>query len=520
LKCAGCGKEYEDSFSYCPYCGVGKRGESGAAKKDRARPVPRVVPAAASGYSEDLAAGDKVTIDEKTPTEAPKMGWIPIAAIVIAVLAVVGWVLVGAFIGTGESSDEVETEAVAEDVIDNVTNEDFEAIFDDLDSSDQPLVGLLISGATEQDPGDILILKPDADLRDKDVTREFVEEYFASIKKYLQKGDVKSIDSRKLVEESNYVVAVHSFDSDVAFPLMEINTGDGWKVDLSSLLLISSGGTASAYIRDSVEALLAKPTTARCEKALKILDAAGGLEEKYDLCLMPETESLLSSEVVEGLTEGKEVTQRFERLRLKAEELEKMASSSDDDSIGEAELPQQKPPIVGEGDTVTAPFDLNQGLVIFHFDYQAEGWFSVGLLTESGREVDRTESLQGPLVASNALGVRKGTYVLEVKAQGPWTVGIEEPAPLAVRYPPLSCEAAGPVATPFFQTRGGPLMFTMDFKGDGDFVVTVMEAGGNSIALVANETGPFNGSRLVSLRRDVNYLLNVEADGPWAISID
>jgi len=36
----------------------------------------------------------------------------------------------------------------------------------------------------------------------------FVDGYFASIGKYLQKENGKSIDSRKLVPESNYVVAV------------------------------------------------------------------------------------------------------------------------------------------------------------------------------------------------------------------------------------------------------------------------------------------------------------------------
>jgi len=520
VNCTGCGKEYEDSFGFCPYCGKKKREESGEEPKARACPVPRVVPAPTPAPSREIPAADKNSNDNKSPTEGPHIGWIPIAAIVIAIIAVLGWVLAGVFIGSGPSSDEVDTEALAEDVIDNVTDENYDAIFDDLDNSDMPLLGLLMSEATEQDPGDILILEPDADLRDRAMTREFVEGYFASIGKYLQKGNTKSIDSRKLVPESNYVVAIHAFDSDIAFPLMEINAGDGWKVDLSAQMLMSSGGLTSLYVINSVEALLADPTRESCDKAIEILEAASGLEEKYDLWLMPEAESLLVSETVSGLTEGKKLTQRFDGLLVKAEEIKKTASTSDDADIGETEPLSPKPPITGDGDMISPPFDLGQGLVIFHVDYKAGGYFSVTVLTESGQQVDRMECVEGPMVGSKAVGVSSGTYVLDVKAQGPWSIGIEEPAPVAVQYPPLSYGAEGSMATPFFQTRGGPLLVTMNHGGSGDFVVTVMEAGGNSVALLANETGPFQSTRIISLRSDVNYLLNVEACGPWTVSIE
>lgn len=520
MNCTGCGKEYEGSFSFCPYCGKKKREESGAEPKAQACPVPRVAPAPTQAPSEDTPAVDKNSNDDESQTVGHHIGWIPIAAIVIAIVAVVSWVLVGVFIGTGPSSDEVDTEAVATDVIDNVTDENYDAIMDDLDNSDQPLLGLMMSEATEQDPGDILILEPDADLRDRIMTREFVEGYFASIGKYLQKGNTKSIDSRKLVPESNYVVAIHSFDSDMAFPLMEINAGDGWKVDLSALLLMSSGGMTSLYVINSVEALLADPTKESCDKAIEILEAASGLEEKYDLWLMPEAESLLTSEVVAGLTEGKKLAQRFDGLLVKAEEVRKTASSSEDPDIGETEPPPPRPPITGDGDMISSPFDLGQGLVVFHFDYKAGGYFSAAILTESGQQVDRLECAEGPMMGSKAIGVPAGTYVLDVKAQGPWSIGIEEPAPVAVQYPPLSYGAEGSMATPFFQTEGGPLLVTMNCVASGDFVVTVMEAGGNSVALLANETGPFQGTRIISLRSDVNYLLNVEACGPWTISIN
>ncbi|MCG2794387.1 MAG: zinc ribbon domain-containing protein [Actinomycetia bacterium] len=516
MECRRCHRDYEDSFSFCPYCGEKKRDERESETHTEAGACP--APRLPSGTPSTLAAEPRV--QDKTPQETPSIGWIPIMAIAIAVIAVVGWVLAGVFIGSGESSDEINTEALAEEFIDNVTDENYEAVFEQSDKSDPPLLGLLVSEATEQKPGDIVTIESYNKLRDKRVTREFVKGYLASIGKYLQKGNVKSIDSRKLVAGSNYVVAIYSFDSDVAFPLMEIDTGDGWKVDLSAMLVMSSGGTSSQYVVNSVEALLTHGSEESCDKAIEILEAAQGLQEKYELWLKPEAESLLEPEAAAGLIEGSNLTRRFEPLMVKAEECKKEATSSGDTTDGEAKPPPLPPPLTGVGDYITPPFELSQGLVVFHFDYQAGGRFTVSLYTESGQQLEELVNVEGPLDGSQAAGLPTGTYLLDIGASAPWTIGIEEPAPVAVPFPPQSYAAGGPMATPFFQTKGGPIVLTMNYQGSGDFVVTVIETGGNSVALVANETGPFQGSQVVSLRSEVHYLLNVEASGPWTINID
>ena len=143
----------------------------------------------------------------------------------------------------------------------------------------------------------------------------------------------------------------------------------------------------------------------------------------------------------------------------------------------------------------------------------------VTLSDQSGQDLETVAETERSLTGSKAVGVPAGTYFLRVQSSGSWTIGIEKPAPVSVPFPPQSYSAGGPLATPFFQTMGGPVTVTMNYQGSGNFVVVVLESGGRAVDLAANKTGPYQGAHLVSLRSEVNYLLNVEADGPWTIDI-
>ncbi|MBN2167723.1 MAG: hypothetical protein JW738_00645, partial [Actinobacteria bacterium] len=66
----------------------------------------------------------------------------------------------------------------------------------------------------------------------------------------------------------------------------------------------------------------------------------------------------------------------------------------------------------------------------------------------------------------------------------------------------------------------GPQDISMEYNGEGDFVVTIVELGGTAVELVANEKGPYAGNKEVSLRSGIYYLFDVQADGPWLIKIE
>ncbi|MBK5092099.1 MAG: hypothetical protein JJE48_01100 [Actinobacteria bacterium] len=470
---------------------------------------------------------------KETPETSPEfihfkitehIGIMPMILIAIAVLAVAGWVLAAVFIGTGKTSAETASEDATQELIQDVTDGDYGAILEQVDTSDLPLLGLLISETTERAPEEIHIFEPDADLKKSRVAEEFVRGYFPTLKKSLSEGNIKSLDSNKL-SNGQCLVAVYSFDRPDPYPIMMIKSGDDWKLDLSAMLVMTNAGETSSYVIDSARELLKNPTEEDAARALAIMEAAEGLEEKYDLWLEPRAKSLLPVEVASGIARGKALASEFEGLLDEAKATLKKVTGSEEstESTPEPEpipIPPEIKTIEGEGEQVTAPLELKQGLAIIHFEHPGAGRFTVTLMDGKGSPLGQVADYLGSVSGSQALGVAEGTYMFKVESLGPWKVGTEEPMPAQAPYPPQTFTGEGPIATPFFQTRGGPITVKMEHAVDGDFVVTIVELGGNAVALMAHEDGPFSGSKLVSLKSGIFYLLNVGTRGPWSITIE
>lgn len=506
MRCPRCEREYDDLFSFCPYCGR------------RATPDSDVEVKVERPYE-----GPPEAEEEAEVKAFHNIGWVPVLAIAIAVISVVGWVLAGVFIGTGPSGDEADTESIAEKWIEAVNDEDYNEIYSLVDTSSNPLLGILISEAAKRGAEDIQIIEPDIDIEDSELATSFIQSFIPMIRKDLQEGNVKSLDSRKLEAGKHYVVAIFSFDSDQAFPLMEIKSKDGWSVDLTSILAMMARGTTSRYVIDSVEALLQDPTRKRCDKAIEILEASGDLSSKYELWLQPQAESLLPSDVSSGIAEGNRQTEQFEDLLAQANELREKVASNGEPTDGTEPEPAPATPeittITGEGPTVTQPLNVEEGLIVFRYDCPGTGSFALGLLNQAGEEIERLADMRAPGGGSQAVGLSAGNYFLNVETSGPWTVSIEEPAPVSAPIPPVSFAGDGPAATDFFQTRGGSNTAKINYTGEGQLVIKIMELGGNTVDLLIDTEGPYGGSQVFSLQRDIFYLLNVEADGPWAVEI-
>ena len=47
-----------------------------------------------------------------------------------------------------------------------------------------------------------------------------------------------------------------------------------------------------------------------------------------------------------------------------------------------------------------------------------------------------------------------------------------------------------------------------------------LDSQGNTVDLLVNEIGPFDGSTAVGIQQSENYLLNVTADGNWTVTIE
>lgn len=229
-------------------------------------------------------------------------------------------------------------------------------------------------------------------------------------------------------------------------------------------------------------------------------------------------------EVERKAAEEKAKKEAEEKARLKAEQqAEEESKQAEEQARREAEeqaaAARTPDPISlsGSGQQATDQFELESGLAIFSMTHQGQGNFAVELLDEGGETVDLPANVIGSFDGSSAFGAVAGTYLLDVTADGPWSVTINQPRPSDAAET-RSFQGQAPVATEPFSFAGGLARFEMSHSGEGNFAVTVLDADGNPVALPANDIGNFQGSAAESLPDGI-YVLDVEADGPWTIDI-
>ena len=195
----------------------------------------------------------------------------------------------------------------------------------------------------------------------------------------------------------------------------------------------------------------------------------------------------------------------------------------------------------------TDPFGLESGLAIVEMAHQGEGDFAVALLSATQEETaappepiefsneqdggSHTEvasalaDASGPGTFSQAAHIpTEGKHLLQVKADGPWNIKVEQPRPSsASRITSFSGDAN--TATPFFELSGGIKTITMTSFGGG-FKVSLLDEDGK----VANNPKLDEGKREAGAGRESAwitsdfseggiYLFNVQSDGLWTIEI-
>jgi len=178
----------------------------------------------------------------------------------------------------------------------------------------------------------------------------------------------------------------------------------------------------------------------------------------------------------------------------------------------------------GTGPAATRMFRLEPGLSVFFMAHEGSSNFIVDLLDENGSQV-------APMGLANEIGgfsgsvpvqiPRGGQYLLDVQADGRWKFVIIQPrvydAPKETRF-----SGDSPEATHLFELSGGLHRVHMTHQGNGNFIVDLLDENGASVIPMglANEIGPFEGSRAMQVPEDGVYLFAVQANGPWTIQID
>ena len=174
----------------------------------------------------------------------------------------------------------------------------------------------------------------------------------------------------------------------------------------------------------------------------------------------------------------------------------------------------------GNGQAATQSFNLENGLFIARMQYQGESNFIVDILAGNGGRGGNFANEIGSFKGSYAASANAGEYLLDVQASGPWTITIEQPRPDSAPET-TSLNGTGKTATDFFQLSQGLTRFELTHQGGSNFIVKLLDENGVSVGMgLVNEIGPFQGSKAVQVPKDGIYLLQVEADGPWAIQLN
>lgn len=200
----------------------------------------------------------------------------------------------------------------------------------------------------------------------------------------------------------------------------------------------------------------------------------------------------------------------------------------------------------GEQIFATDPFNLEPGLTVVEMSHRGKGSFVVNLLSAGQEEAATSEPVEfsgdktggsstemaialadekGPVVISKAVKVpTSGKHMLDVTADGPWTVRVEQPDPSDAAET-TSFGGSDDVATPLFQLSSGPKRITVNNPNGGALNISLLDEDGNVIAPVrGTESGrpgqyPNGATSIIDIPESGAYLFNVRANSLWAIEI-
>lgn len=83
----------------------------------------------------------------------------------------------------------------------------------------------------------------------------------------------------------------------------------------------------------------------------------------------------------------------------------------------------------------------------------------------------------------------------------------------------IDLEGEGRQATRKFELQRGLAILRVEHGGSSNFVVRLLDSKGRERQTLFNQSGEFAGTRGFEIREAGQYLLDVQADGPWKVEI-
>lgn len=131
---------------------------------------------------------------------------------------------------------------------------------------------------------------------------------------------------------------------------------------------------------------------------------------------------------LEAEQRAEEEQQRADKQAQKEADKAEEAAQREADEAEEAARTPEPISLSGSGQQATDPFQLEPGLAVVSMTHQGDANFIVDLLDENGTSVAPmgVANQIGPFEGSIAVQTSAGDHLLDVQANGPWTIEIKE----------------------------------------------------------------------------------------------
>ncbi len=190
----------------------------------------------------------------------------------------------------------------------------------------------------------------------------------------------------------------------------------------------------------------------------------------------------------------------------------------------------QTPPIVLSGESErgvdTQPFVVTGGFTEFAMRCSCSAYFALEL--DGGHPVGFGKILVntvGAYSGTRAVGMEAGSYVLNVAADGPWSVTITQPRNLPSVKAPHTYSGTGASVVGPFSLSGDNIRITaknvVPHIGSV-FIVYVYPARARNVSSldqVINDDNDFSGSTVAKETKSGPYYLSIDSHGSWTVRV-
>lgn len=172
----------------------------------------------------------------------------------------------------------------------------------------------------------------------------------------------------------------------------------------------------------------------------------------------------------------------------------------------------------GSSDSATSKFGISGGLVTFDMQHSGSRNFAIWVLNDQGEKENLIVNAIGSWDGRFAQYLDAGDYVLDISADGSWSVDVHQPrySEVEVQYLPQSMERTySDYIGPFWVD--GLTRASLTAENDDHYGVWLRNHHGQTVELLFNEIGPFEGD--TAFGGDGIALITVDTNGKWKLAV-